>query len=197
MRKRGLIWLILSICLVLTGCESKGGNVKADELALEIRGEYLAAQTISSTCQVTADYGVRVYDFTLSAVVAQESTQITVVAPELVAGITVTIYGKDSDLAYDGLLLNMGSFQNGLNPLSAIPGIFDAVRTGFIDVCALEEYDEGTQLRVFCRNPDAQVGTGEELTLWFDVETHALLQAEVSNDGYRVIRCVFSELTKE
>ena len=58
MRKRLLC--VLMTALLLAGCGKAGVN-EAEELALTIRGEYLAMEQCAMRASVTADYGQRVY----------------------------------------------------------------------------------------------------------------------------------------
>ena len=46
---------------------------------------------------------------------------------------------------------------------------------------------------VVCREPESAAGEGRECSLWFDPSTHALLRGELSQDGFTVIQCVFTE----
>ena len=60
---------------------------------------------------------------------------------------------------------------------------------------ALEEGEQRTLLQVRYADPDQPPGEGRETTLWFDPDTHALVEGEISVDGLRVIRCTISEFT--
>ena len=62
-----------------------------------------------------------------------------------------------------------------------------------VSACGLETLGEREVLPVDCRGPEAQPGTGRECALWFDPDTHALLRGELSQDGYTVIQCTFSD----
>lgn len=184
---------VLMTALLLTGCGQGGGN-EAEELALTIRGEYLALDSCAAQAAVTADYGQRVYQYELAAAVNGEETVLTLSAPETVAGLTARITGEESRLEFDGVAVETGPLdENGLNPVSAIPALLGAARSGYITGCALEE--EGTCLRVDCGDPSGSPGSGTEMVLWFDAATHAIARGEISVDGFRVILCEFSEFT--
>ena len=81
----------------------------------------------------------------------------------------------------------------GLSPVGAVPVLLDYVQSGYIASCGMEQETNREVLRVDCRDPEGQPGTGRECALWFDPDTHALLRGELSQDGYTVIRCVFSD----
>ena len=191
MRKLLLCALMMTL---LTGCGS-GTVSEAEELALAIRGEYLAMDSCALRASVTADYGQRVYQYELAAAVNGEDTVLTLSAPETVAGLTAHITGKDSRLEFDGISVETGPLDgNGLTPVSALPALLEAARGGYIAACALEE--DGTLLRVDCGDPAASPGSGTETVLWFDASTHALARGEVSVDGFRAISCEFLEFTR-
>lgn len=187
--------MILSL-LLLTSCGGTEGGNQAEELALTIRGEYLALEKLSASVEITADYGVRVYDFALTAAVNGEETVLTLTQPEWVAGLTARLTGEDSQLEYDGLILETGPLNDeGLSPVSALPELLEAARSGYMAECVLEETGEGLLLRVRCADPEQETGTGTETTLWFDPDTHALTAGEISVDGLRVIQCTCLEFT--
>ena len=179
---------------LLAGC-GKAAVSEAEELALTIRGEYLAMDSCAVRASVTADYGQRVYRYELTAAVNGEETILTLSAPETVAGLTAHVTGKDSRLEFDGVCVETGPMDDsGLTPVSALPALLETARSGYIVTCALEE--DGTLLRVDCGDPTASPGSGTETVLWFDTATHTLARGEVSVDGFRVVLCEFLEFTR-
>jgi len=58
-----LLALVLMITLtLLCGCSAKGG---AEDKAIEIRSKYLESAELSLRAEMTADYGDRVYDYSV------------------------------------------------------------------------------------------------------------------------------------
>ncbi len=189
---RKLLFCVLMMTL-LTGC-GKAGVSEAEELALAIRGEYLAVDSCAAQVTITADYGQRVYQYEMAAAVNGEETTLTLSAPETVAGLTARITGADSKLEFDGLSVETGPMdEKGLTPVSALPALLEAARSGYITACALEE--DGAVLRIDCGDPAGSPGSGTETVLWFDTGTHALTRGEISVDGFRAILCEFTEFT--
>ena len=199
MRKR--LCALMMILPLLSGCSGgeRGNGTSADELTLTIRTEYLAMTACSATVDVVADYGQRVYEYTL-AVSWQKNgeTVLTVVEPEIIAGVTAKIQDGTGYLEFDGASLETGTiFAEGLSPIEAIPAVLNYIFTGYIAECDFETVGETQQLWFCCRDPEASPGTGIEAAFWFDTESHALLCAEVLSEGYTVIQCNFTDFTKE
>ena len=188
--RRGLLCVLMTGPVLLSACGA-GGNVSPEEeLALAIRGEYLAMPGCSTQLSVTADYGQRVYEFEMDAAVTEEETVLTLTAPDTVAGITARVTEEGGALEYDGLILDTGELgPDGLSPMSAFPALLTAAGSGFITACAQEEREGETLLRVTCAAPDASPGEGVETVLWFRPDTHQLMGGEIWTEGLRVICC--------
>lgn len=187
----------LMLCVLMTTLLTGCGTAKvseAEELALTIRGEYLAMEQCAARAFVTADYGQRVYQYEMAVSVNGEETALTLSAPETVAGLTARLTETANLLEFDGVSVETGPLDgSGLNPVSALPALLEAARSGYMTACALEE--DGTLLRVDCGSPEGTPGTGTETALWFDASTHALIKGEISVDGFRAILCEFSDFT--
>ena len=191
--KKRLLFLPMML-LLLTGCGGgQEGKTGAEALAVAIRGEYMAMTAYSLQAKVNADYGQRVYDFTLSVTSDGEETTVVIREPEMLAGVTARMDGDEGTLEYEDLSLETG-FLDGesLSPVSALPTLVEGARTQYIDRCTLAD----GVLEVHCTDPEEDAGTGREMTLYFDAQTHALTGGEISQDGRRVITCEITEFTK-
>lgn len=195
---RKLFCCVLTISLLLTACGGGGGN-EGEELALKLRGEYLAAGHITGTAAITADYGQRVYRCEAEFDWNEEECVLRLTAPERIAGITARLSKTSGGLLeYDGAVLETGPLtQDGLTPLEAVPTLLRTLREDYLDSCVLEQREQGAVLRLLCRQPELERGTGIETTLWLDAESGALLRGEISRDGFCVLQCEFSTFTKE
>lgn len=188
---RKLLYLSITLML-LTACADKGRE--AEELALAIRGDYLASSVITAQCDIVADYGQRIYAFSYGITSTEEEMTLILLEPEELAGMVVVFSEEDSSLSYDGVLLETGTLtEGGITPITAIPALLQAVKTGFIVLCDLETEGDVTRLRIIYRDPDIPAGTGEEITLWMNPETGVLLEGEIAQDGYRVLGCTFTQ----
>lgn len=189
---RKLLCCVPMMMLLLAGCGPAGVS-EAEELALAIRGEYLEMASGTAQLTVTADYGRRVYRYEMTALWEGEETELTLTTPETVAGVVARSDGEDSQLEYSGVAVETGPLDSeGLTPVSAVPALLEAARSGYMRSCGLQE--DGA-LRVDLGDPEGSPGTGREMALWFDPATHALLRGEIRVDGFRAILCEFSSFT--
>lgn len=197
-RRLCALMMILPLLAGCSGGEQDGGD-PAEELALQIRTEYLAMTACAAAVEITADYGQRVYEYAMTFSWQKDGeTLLTVVSPENIAGITAHIRDGSTTLEYDGASLETGQLSaEGLSPMEAVPALLEYIFSGFIAECDLETVDSSQQLWICCREPENSPGTGTEAAFWFDADSHALVRAEVLSDGYTVIQCVFTEFTKE
>lgn len=190
MRKSKLI-CVLMILLVLSAC-GRTGTDGPQRQAIALRTAYLEADGCTAKLTVKADYGQRAYTYCVDVVVTGGESMLTVTEPEELSGITARLTDGQSQLEYDGAVLETGPLsEDGLTPLSAVPALLECARSGFMDSCGMERLGEQEALRVLCRDPEQSAGHGREITLWFAPDTGALLQGEIAVDGTRVILCEF------
>ena len=171
----------------------------AEELALRIRTEYLAMTACTAAVDITADYGQRVYEYSMDLSWHKDGeTKLTVTAPEKIAGITARIHDGKSYLEYDGASLETGIISGtGLSPVEVAPAVINYIGSGYIAACDFEMIEETSLLWFIFREPGSEPGVGVEAAFWFDPETCALKRAEILSDGYCVIRCEFRSFTME
>lgn len=193
MGRKGCLRMILPL-LLLTACAGERVS-EAEELTNRARTAYLELTACAGSASVTADYGVRVYDYALDFSYEREGeTVLTLTAPEDVAGVTATIAQGETGLEFDGVAVETGPVDpSGLSPLDAIPALLRYAREGYVAECALE--GEENTLHLLCRDPEKGPGEGLECELWLDGESLALLRGELSQGGLTVIQCRFSDWT--
>ena len=185
--------MIIALLLVLSACGGGAEGSQAEQLALEVRGTYLSLTGCTGSMEVTADYGQRVYQYTMDLSWTEDgTTTLTLTAPQEVAGITARLEQGESALEYDGVRVETGALDTqGLSPLEAAPLLLETAREGFLAECLLEDWDGVQTLHVTSRDPTRDPGQGREIQLWFDPETGAMLRGEIAWDGYTVVRCTF------
>ncbi len=189
--------LLIPLCL-LSGCGEQ--VAEGEQQALELRTTYLSMTACQGTLQVTADYGQRVYTYEMDMIwqgnTTEGETTIVITQPDIIAGLTVTATEGESVLQYDGISIETGPlYDNGPNPIEAIPYFLESIRSGFIGECGYELVGDEEQLRLVCRDPDTPSGTGEEVTLWFSKEDGLLRRGELAMDGFTVITCIFEDFS--
>ncbi len=190
MRKR-LCALMMTLILPLAACGGTGAGNEAEELLQQARSRYLEMTACQGHIDMTADYGQRVYTYGVDFTWAKEGeTVLTLTAPENVAGTTARIAKGETALEYDGVMLETGALDTtGLSPIDALPAILTTLREGFLAECVLEDGEEGRQLHLISRDPNAQPGEGAETELWLAPESFSLLRAELRSGGFTVLQC--------
>lgn len=181
---------------LLAGCAS--GKQSVEQRAAEIQKRYAAASAISGICTLRADYGERVYDFTLSFVWNGEETAVEVLKPENIAGVRVTVGTDGSQLEVDGVSVETGPLgEENLTPLTAVPRMMKELREGYLAQSTEDTLGEQTCLRADFRDPEKGPGEGIEASLWLEEETGAVLQGELYADGRRILNCGFDSFQIE
>lgn len=197
MRKRLLCTpMILLLLLSLSACGSKGSS--DDALALRYRTDYLDMKSCEGTAELHADYGERVYDYTVSFQYQKDGEMtIQITAPDSLAGTTARIAAGETRLEFDGVTLETGPLSpEGLSPIDAIPASLRYLCEGYIAECGDEVRDGHDCLRLQFRDPTHLAGEGTEAVLWLDKENGNLRYAEMLQDGFTMLRCEFTAFTK-
>ena len=190
--RRGSLAPVILLPLLLCAC---GGENTENDLVLDLRSDFQTMDTWAGQMDVTADYGQRVYEYTVSFTGSrEEGTILTILAPDEAAGITAEAKEGQTWLDYDGVRLETGPLDpTGLSPMDALPALLEAMEAGSVMETGTE--NDGTRdiLLVTIGDPALPAGRGRETVFRFDKSRKTLLEAELRSDGAAVIRCVFSE----
>ena len=147
----------------------------------------------TAQAEITADYGQRVYGYTVDLTVQGGSGVMTVKEPENLAGTVLTWSDGETKLAFDGTELDTGALSDsGLSPADAMPTILTACQGGEIVDCCMEE-QEGAQ--VLHGTLDLDGDQGGQIQCWFQPDSYGLLRAELSQDGVTVVTMQFSDFS--
>ena len=184
------------ILLLALLCACGGGN-EDNDLVLSLREDFQNMDAWSGEMELTADYGQRVYAYSVSFTGdREEGTTLTITAPEEAAGITAVAKEGQTWLDYDGVRLETGPLDHqGLSPMDALPALLTELETGTVAEVGTETDGDLSLLRLTLRDPEVTPGTGRETVFWFDKAQKTLLRAELRNDGATVVSCVFSSFT--
>jgi len=113
-RKSTVIFLLMSL---LSGC---GKQERATEKALAFRTNLMQSQGCSYIADIMADYGERVYEFTVQVESTLDETKILVLSPDEISDISATITEHETCIEFDDAELDFGKMANGyISPVSA------------------------------------------------------------------------------
>lgn len=134
--KRVLIFLLG--LLLLTGCRAED---EAMEQVLLCRQQLNSAQGCEFDAYITADYGDKLYTFTLACRAdAGGEVEFTVVDPESIRGINGRIDGAKGALTFDDQALAFSLLADGeLSPVTAPWLLLKTLRSGYIHGCSRDE----------------------------------------------------------
>lgn len=172
--------------LVLAGCSASQDD--AVQEALNFRTSLLAAESCTFSADVTADYGERVGNFNLDCTYAPATNEaeLTVTAPEAIAGISASVDGEAADVTFEDVSLELGTLAGGqVAPLQLPQLLGDAWTYGYVE----SQSEEGDGYLVTYR-----CGYDQEERLVFtrfDSEMTPL-QAEIYCDGVCVLTAALS-----
>ncbi len=181
MKKTGILAMILTFFLLLTGCGKTGGT--AMDQALQFRAALLAAKGCSFFAKITADYGEKVYTFGMDCEADGEgNVRFRVTEPASIAGITGKLTGETGVLTFDDAALEFGLLADGqISPVTAPFAVVQSWRVGYITACSREE--DGLRLTVdgsFEKNPMT-------VDSWLDAEKKVPFHTEVCYNDKRIL----------
>lgn len=174
------------LMLLLTAC---GGGGEKDTAAA-LQQQYAAVSAATLEADVTCHYEGEERTYTLLCAYTPEKSNITVLSPENLAGISATLEGETLTLSYDDISLDAGSYSAAsISPVAALPKLMTAAAAGY-----LTEQSEETVSDRPCLRLTFDLSEDEETlyTTWFDQETLLPLQSEISVDGAVVFEVAWS-----
>lgn len=162
---------LLICCLTLTACSRSRSEEAVRDFAVRLN----ETETLSFTAGVRAEYAKKTARFTLRYEEDETGGRVTVLAPELIQGISAHVSPGSTTLEYDTVVLDTGSLDSlGLSPLSSLPAAVRAMRLGHIDSVWEED---GRSVAQF--EPDDQL----RCTVWFEKDAMRPVRAELMTDG--------------
>ncbi len=181
-------WLLpaLMIPLLLAGCGRSAAERKVDEMRAALR----ASVEIAVTADVTANLGDERFSCTLECRTDAEKTTVEIIAPESVAGIRAVVSGDGTKIEYAGLSLGVGGWRPGSAPVTALPLLLTALKSGSTLRTWTEWEGERT---VFVR--ELYVTDDTTLCVWIDAATTLPIHAEYSQGGETLLRCEIKDFS--
>ncbi len=181
--------LMISLAL-LCGCSGGGQDRERVET---LRRQIGAAERISFHAVLDTDDGVARERYEFSCVCSEAETEIRLLYPELIGGVTARIAGKNAELSYDGLSMETLPLDpNGLSPIRAPEIVLSALGKGVVSQLRRETLfgEEAIAFRVLSMS-------GYETDVWIDAQTLTPRRAEILSGDHVAIRCEISEWNTE
>lgn len=169
----------LALIVLLTGC---GVNNAELDRAMALRTKLLASSGCSFDAVITADYGDKVYTFSVACQAdGQGKTTFTVKEPETIAGITGSISGEGGKLTFDDQALAFELLADGqVTPVSAGWLLINTLRSGYVKSCGLD----GDRVRLAV--DDSYQENALHLDIWLG-EGDLPVYAEIVYDDRRIL----------
>ena len=169
--KKFCLSISLCLCLLMIGCGGREFAKAREDLAARLE----TAACLSFTANVRAEYEHKTARFTLSYYEDAEGGKVTVLAPQLIAGVSARIEPGSTSLEYDGVCLGTGELDDfGLSPMSALPMLVQALKDGDMNAGWTESG---------CTVLELQSTDELVCTVWFTSEDMTPRQAELRSDG--------------
>jgi len=174
----------LFLCFVLSGC-MLSRSVETDEVG--IRNFYENLEEIEQKITISAEFPNYVSEYLITYEYRKDGDHLlTVLEPESIAGVTVTLRDGAAVLSVDELQLETGSLdKNGLTPISALPKLFDSWETHPSGVESVRE--NGCDYLLLDYEDDAVL-----YRTVFSRETYLPIRAEVFCDDECVLRLQYA-----
>ncbi len=184
MRKRILTAALLCLAILLAACGKSRGESEIRTFAERLN----KLDGLSFIANIRAEYEHKTARFVLSYEEDAGGGRVTVQAPELIRGVSAHVSPGSTTLEYDSVVLDTGSLDSfGLSPLSSLPAMLRAIRTGHIDSVWEED---GKRAALF--EPDDAL----RCTVWFGKSDMRPLRAELITDGRVTVYIELSDWTE-
>ena len=182
MKKPLFLIVLMIIVLILPGCsEDKANSEKVSRFHEKLQN----AEAISIKADVSADYGGRVYEYTLSYTESGGEGVVEILSPDNVAGIKARITEEGASIEYHGVSLGLGDLSSGgLSPVSALPTIISSIKNGHLESVSREK-DGDTELLLL----DITISDDSMQQLWLDAGGLIPLKSEIRSGNSVVIFC--------
>ena len=168
--------ILLALCLI--GCSSQ----KQVHSALVLRDKLLHCESCSFTVDITADYGDKIYTFTMSCQAdSVGNVRFSVVSPETIRDITGKLSVEGGALTFDDQMLAFPMLADGqITPVSAPWILIKTLRSGYIRCSGADGEYEKTQI------DDSYEANALQLDIWFS-DQQIPIRADILYEGRRFL----------
>jgi len=180
---------ILALCVLLSGCGDKGFAVE------EVQSQYERITTAEMEAEVTLCGERESMLFLLNCrYCAAGKTEVSLLEPEELAGITATVEGEDFTVSYGGMILPAGSLES-VCPANVLPCLLQVIGHGYVTGYGRETIDDVECLSISLDSVTAE-GETYSCRAWLDSDTLIPRYAEIADEnGNKVLSvrmCSFS-----
>lgn len=163
----------------LCGCGRREANL---DRVTALREKMLSCEKCSFTAQITADYGDKIYDFTMDCIADKnDDLSFTVVEPKSIEGIKGSFNAQGGELTFDDIVLTFPKLADGeLSPVSAPWLIVKTLLGGYLSSCGMD--DHGLRVTI----DDTYEEDALQLDLWLN-EQNAPYYVEILWQGRRIL----------
>ncbi len=187
MKKSLILWLLAAALMLLSSCRP---GFDGEETAKELQKSFAGAEQIRFTADIRADYGDRVWDFSVSFRGTAGEGEVTVTSPQEIAGTTLRFSAGESYLLRGDREIYTGEIlPQGLSPADVLPMLLDQWAGGLI-VETVRENLEGEE----CLSVLFRVDERVTARTWFTLKTLLPKAAEVTLDGFTVVMVKFGDV---
>lgn len=139
MKKLAALLLSALFLLPLTACRTKETASRAET----VQERYAALTSYTAAAAVELADEEENVRYTLRFDADAEETKVTVLAPELLAGVTAHLAADTLKLEYDGLVLDAGGTPGGVSAVTCVPLALRAAGEGWLTERSEEEIEYG------------------------------------------------------
>jgi hypothetical protein len=174
-----------AFALLLTGC--KGGSSPEARLQ-ELRSPFGADSVLTAKAEITADYGERVYEYTVTIEGTQKAGKLTVEKPENIAGTVLGWSDGSTTLTSEDVTLETGPLtESGLSPADAVPLLLSACAEG-----TLIEYQSPGDDGLLYAQLEVPEQPTQTVSCWFEEQSGAVKRCTLAEQGVTVLTLDFS-----
>lgn len=165
------------LMLLLTAC----GAGEEENVVTVLQQQYAAVESATMEAEITCHYGDEVREYTLLCAYTPDTSTVTVLSPENLAGISAQVENGTLTLRYDDISLDAGTCTAAaVSPVVTLPKLMEAAAWGYPAEQSEEMLGERLCVRLGC---DLSDEPGTVYTTWFDKETLLPLRSEICVDG--------------
>lgn len=170
---------LVCLLVMLVGCSSENTEL---ERGMALRAKLLSAESCSFDAEIMADYGDKLYTFSMSCQGdSMGNLTFTVTAPESISGITGSITREGGRLTFDDTALQFDLMADDqVTPVSAPWILLKTLRSGYLTSAGME----GEQLRLSI--DDSYEDDALHLDIWLD-GSDLPERAEIMYDGRTIL----------